>query len=310
LGYSVLGRGSCHTFLDWKYPSSLVKQRELQTIFSFSITAILLLALYFSVKMKITRYLDKLYYDSLTVIKGDGMEQDTKFRNVDLIYFKTIWSIIYSLVFLNALSFINIKKIRSQNLGYINLLLNTIMIIAFLTGGLYALSELRDTYLNHTLSEYYSRGIFNIAIRYVSFVFAGLMLTSIYIYINQEFLKPPGFNFRVAFDILLYTSMLWIISSELISWMDIMESSQSYKLGLSILWGVYSLLIIGLGKWRNKKYLRMGAISLFAITLLKLFFYDISHLNTISKTIVFIILGVLLLIISFLYNKYKNIINN
>ena len=85
--------------------------------------------------------------------------------------------------------------------------------------------------------------------------------------------------------------------------------SQSYKLGLSILWGVYALLLIALGIWKKKKHLRIGAIALFAVTLIKLFFYDISYLDTIAKTIVFVSLGVLLLIISFLYNKYKHLIS-
>jgi len=44
------------------------------------------------------------------------------------------------------------------------------------------------------------------------------------------------------------------------------------------------------------------------LTLLKLFFYDIAELDTISKTVVFVSLGVLLLTISFLYNKYKDFI--
>ena len=92
--------------------------------------------------------------------------------------------------------------------------------------------------------------------------------------------------------------------------MDLAGSNQSYKLGLSILWGVYALLLIALGIWKKKKYLRVGAIVLFSITLIKLFFYDISSLNTIAKTIVFVSLGVLLLIISFLYNKYKHIISD
>jgi len=38
--------------------------------------------------------------------------------------------------------------------------------------------------------------------------------------------------------------------------------------------------------------------------------YDISNLSTISKTIVLIILGLLLLIISFLYNKFKDKISD
>ncbi|MEL6822475.1 MAG: DUF2339 domain-containing protein, partial [Calditrichota bacterium] len=54
--------------------------------------------------------------------------------------------------------------------------------------------------------------------------------------------------------------------------------------------------------------LRIGAIVLFAVTLAKLFLYDIAHLDTISKTVVFIALGILLLLISFLYNKYKHLI--
>jgi uncharacterized membrane protein len=92
--------------------------------------------------------------------------------------------------------------------------------------------------------------------------------------------------------------------------MDIFKSEQSYKLGLSILWGIYSLFLIGFGIWKKNKPMRIGAIALFGITLIKLFFYDISHLNTIAKTIVFVSLGILLLIISFLYNKYKQLISD
>ena len=50
----------------------------------------------------------------------------------------------------------------------------------------------------------------------------------------------------------------------------------------------------------------IGAMVLFGITLAKLFLYDIASLNTISKTIVFVSLGILLLVISFLYNKFKD----
>ncbi|MDP2889178.1 MAG: DUF2339 domain-containing protein, partial [Bacteroidota bacterium] len=117
------------------------------------------------------------------------------------------------------------------------------------------------------------------------------------------------YNFRMYFDLLLHVTILWIASAELINWMDFSGSDTSYKLGLSILWGVYSLLLISVGIWKKKKHLRIGAIALFAVTLIKLFVYDISHLETIPKTIIFISLGILLLIISFLYNKYKHIIS-
>jgi len=67
------------------------------------------------------------------------------------------------------------------------------------------------------------------------------------------------------------------------------------------------MALINFGIWK-KKHLRIGAIALFAIVLAKLFLYDIAYLDTISKTIVFVALGVLLLIISYLNNKYRKLI--
>ena len=293
-----------------KYPSPFISQKELRNLISISISGALLIALYFSFQIEISAYCDQLYKGSLITIKIDGQESPFKYWNTDLLNFKIISIINYSLLFFSVLSFINIKKFRSQNLGYLNLVLSYIVLVVFLIQGLYILSELRESYLKQVQAAYYNRGIFNIVIRYISFVFVGLMLTSIYIYINQDFVKPVIYNFKTAFDIVLYTSLIWIISSELIAWLDIKQFSQSYKLVLSILWGVYSLLLISFGIWKKKKHLRICAIVLFGVTLIKLFFYDLSKLDTISKTIIFVTLGIFLLIISFLYNKYKNIISD
>ena len=188
-----------------------------------------------------------------------------------------------------------------------NFILNALVILVFLSSGLYAISELRETYLEQTLAEYYQRGGFYIGIRYVSLVFVTISLAVSYILSQQTFMKR---RLALFVDLMISLSVLWILSSELIHWLDITGSKESYKLGLSILWGVYALSLVVLGIWRKKKHFRIIAIVLFGITLLKLFFYDISHLNTISKTVVFVLLGVLLLMISFLYNKYKHIISD
>ena len=82
----------------------------------------------------------------------------------------------------------------------------------------------------------------------------------------------------------------------------------AYKLGLSVLWGIYALVLIVLGIAWNKKHLRIGAIVLLAVTLAKLFLYDIADLDTIPKTILFMTLGITMLVVSFLYNKYKAVI--
>ena len=289
------------------YFSALVSKKEISKIISFLIPAILLFTIYYAFRMEIANYWDQLYIDSSLTINSEGQQYPNYYRNDDLSKFKTIWIINYSFLFVSLLAFINFRKLRNQQLGLVNLSLITLTLVLFLIQGLYILSELRESYLEQTLSQYYQRGVFNIGIRYISFAFVALALVSYYKYTRQEFLQK---DFRMTFDFLLHTSVLWIASSELINWMDIAESTQSYKLGLSILWGIYSLFLIALGIWKKKKHLRIGAIALFGVTLIKLFFYDISHLGTIAKTIVFMSLGVLLLIISFLYNKYKHIISD
>ena len=109
----------------------------------------------------------------------------------------------------------------------------------------------------------------------------------------------------MVFDIILHFVTLVVLSNEWLNWGTTFQLGASYKLGLSILWGSYALFLIVLGIWRNKAYLRMAAFALFGVTLLKLFFYDIAHLPTLPKTVIFIALGSLLLLISFLYNKYR-----
>ncbi len=282
------------------YPVNLELQILGTKIVSILITTILLLSLYWAFEMEIANYFQQLYIDSAVKIN------DVSYHDFDLIKFKKIWILNYSLFFISVLAFVNFKKLKSQQLGFVNLVLIILVVVLFLTGGLYLLSSLRESYLNQNLAKIYNVGFFHIGIRYVSFAFIGLILFACYKYIQQDFIK---WNLKIPFDILLYVSVLWIASSELIHWLDIARSEYTYKLGLSILWGAYSLFLIAMGIWQKKKYLRIGAIALFGITLIKLFFYDISHLNTIAKTIVFVSLGVLLLMISFLYNKYKHIIS-
>ncbi|WP_299209393.1 DUF2339 domain-containing protein [uncultured Dokdonia sp.] len=290
-----------------KYISAFGEQSGLTKIISFLIPAALIFISYFAIRLEISAYWDQLYNNSSISKNADVSTYINSDYNYSLQNFKAVWLVNYSLLFFSLLAFMNLKKIKNNYLTYVSLVLLTLMIFGFLVRGLYELSELRETYLDQSLSEYYNRGFFYIGIRYISFVFAALAIFLCYQLTRQEFINK---KLHILFEILLHITILWTLSSELIHWMDMGASEQSYKLGLSILWGVYALLLIGLGIWKKKQYLRIGAIVLFGITLIKLFVYDISHLNTISKTIVFVSLGVLLLIISFLYNKYKSSIAN
>ena len=290
-----------------KYLNENLSKNRLSQLVAIVIPAILLVTTYLAFRVEIANYWDQLYIGSEITVKSEEAGFPDYYTNYDLYRDKTVWIINYTLLFLSILAFINLKRIKSQLLGIINLIFLVLTILVFLTQGLYELSELRESYLQQTLAEYYNRSSFNIGMRYISFGFVALALSTCYYYLKQDFIK---YRLELAFDLLLHVTILWIASSELIHWMDMAGSDQSYKYGLSILWGSYALLLIALGIWKKKKHLRIGAITLFGVTLIKLFFYDIIHLNTIAKTIVFVSLGLLLLIISFLYHKYKHIISD
>lgn len=84
--------------------------------------------------------------------------------------------------------------------------------------------------------------------------------------------------------------------------------TQIIKIGYPVLWGVLSFLFLIVGIKKQNKKLRIIALTLLGITILKLFIYDIQNVSETGKIIAFILLGVLILIISFVYQKIKKLV--
>ncbi|MDL2262444.1 DUF2339 domain-containing protein [Bacteroidales bacterium OttesenSCG-928-I21] len=282
-----------------KYSSTFYLPEEYRKFMNCCLSGILLVTTYFAFWLEISNYwtqLDSIHY----------IENSTYY--LDIAEYKKIWSVNYSLIFVCVLSIINFVKIKNKTFGIFTIVLSIFFIFIFLTSGLYALSELRENYLTQQPNDFHQRTLWNIVIRYISLAFVALCIGCMYWQIKQRYMRPFAAKLRLCFDVVLHVSIWWILSSELINWIDISGSDRKYELGLSILWGIYALMLIILGIWKQKRHFRIGGIVLFAITLLKLFFYDLRNLDTISKTIILVILGILLLIVSFLYNKYKHLI--
>ncbi|MFV0571648.1 MAG: DUF2339 domain-containing protein [Xanthomarina gelatinilytica] len=83
---------------------------------------------------------------------------------------------------------------------------------------------------------------------------------------------------------------------------------QIIKIGYPILWGVFSFVFLIIGIQKQWKRLRIIALSLLGLTILKLFVYDINNTSETGRIIAFILLGVLILIISFVYQKLKKLV--
>ena len=288
-----------------RFPAMKNLDVTFENLIGFYLGGALIFVLYYTFRIEMVIGFNQLFAESKAPYVMVGDEFLGKEGNPDIKDFKIIWIHIYSMVFFSMITITNILKFRNEKLGKFNLIINGITLLAFLIQGLLVLSALRENFIDPAYPDRFIPGIENILIRYLSIVVFIYMVAVNYWLIRQKFMKE---DLRLYMHLFIALSTLWMLSSELFHWLDFAGYKSADKLGLSILWGVFSLILIIIGIWNKLKYLRVAAIVLFGITLLKLSIYDIRGMDSLSKTIVFISLGILLLIISFLYNKYRKII--
>lgn len=78
------------------------------------------------------------------------------------------------------------------------------------------------------------------------------------------------------------------------------------SVAISIFWLLYAVILLVFGFVKSFKWVRVGGLALLIVSILKLFFYDLWSLGQLYRIISSISLGVVLLLISFAYNKYKD----
>jgi len=273
---------------------------KINSIFEWVLPSLLIITLYFSFQQEIDNFWNQKFTDS--EMTGTKDDYQYNFFDNDLPRLKTIWLMIYSAVFITLLAIANQRFVRNKIFSYVITGFAALLLLNFVTLGLTELGSLRDSYLTQEDAKYYFRTSGNIIIRYTSMLFMLPLLWVVYRNMQSDEISDVVKKAERTFFHLI---ILALLSSELINLLDMAGINDSDKLALSILWGVYALGLIIYGLIKNIKFIRIMAISLFGITLVKLFFYDLSSMSTIAKTVVMMVLGVLLLVASFLYNKFK-----
>lgn len=289
-------------FIDRRQKAEPAIGAELGALLRFGVVGLATFALYNTFRVEIGNYFQTMIA-SLAAIRSPGDPGLQDMRN-----FNVLAQLNYTLLFLAAFAWINILKGRSVVAAGINIAFSLLAIAIALTLGMFLLYELRVNYMNNDAVGLFGTAASNIAARYVTYLFIGLLLVALYQYCRDVLLEGGVSRAwrAIAFDALVYPTILIISSCELMNIAAQLHVADAEKYGLSILWAAYALAVIIIGiKWA-KKYLRFGAIALIGVTLLKLFFFDATDLPTIPKTILFVSIGLLLLGISFLYNKFRN----
>lgn len=278
--------------------ASILFNNELVDIIPYVLPAIILFTAYVGLLKEIN-----LYWENVVRSFRSGQDSEALGRWV-INNLEAVWIIIYTMAFTTGVALLNQFKLRKDSFTMVARVLLVISIFVFLTAGLFVLSELRQSYLNPEVTVYLQDSIFNIIIRYIAVVFFAIGL---YVLSRYQSAEGPILRFKMI-DVFIHGAILWFASSELIHWLAMAGMPGSYKIWLSILWGAYSLFLIAWGIRSKRRHLRIMAIVIFGLTLLKLAAYDIESLNAVRKTIVFVALGLILLVASFLYNKYKDLI--
>jgi uncharacterized membrane protein len=279
-----------------KYPPTLPATGLFRRFYDGVLPALLLTTSYFVFLIEINGYFRQLE-------KPDGL-YETFYGpwNTRISAFAFIVTLLYSMVFNVVLLLINLRWLRNKALTTFSLTAIVIMMLLLMTEALPVLNELTRVYWEKGGGYF---GVFEFFIRYVVVAITAVMLFSGQ-QAMKEYITDPWV--QKAWPLLVHSVILSFLSAEYLCWTTSSGSDNQYKLGLSILWGIYALALVVLGIRKKQKHLRLAGIVLFLITLLKLFLYDLAGSGTITKTVSFISLGVLLLVVSFLYNKYKEVL--
>lgn len=130
---------------------------------------------------------------------------------------------------------------------------------------------------------------------------------------------PESDFFKIPFSYwLLATTLVTTVSMELFHMYILMFSENAKEMDklqeyftllyLPIIWAILASFLIYKGLKTDAHEYGKAGFALLAITIIKLYFYDVWKMDNVSRIIAFIILGIILLLSSFLFQRLKNIV--
>lgn len=146
------------------------------------------------------------------------------------------------------------------------------------------------------------RYITSIFLLLVLFVFASMVKRGALSQLSKasSTLKYPSLFY------LLWGIMLFIVLNVEISSFFHEYLSAARFAAISVLWTLFSVALIVKGFKGNNSFIRKVSLGLFLATLFKVFFFDMSRINTPYRILSFIILGIMMIGTSYLYHKFKD----
>lgn len=268
-------------------------------LYPWIIPVLLIVAGYFVFRLEIYRY--------FISVKGSGGKDGVQLSAhllSELRDLSTLYGIGFSILFVIVVMGVNRWWVRNKWLRIACFSGCTVLMVVLLFQGLPLMNNRSAAYFEKGSGALHF-GPVNLFIRYLLMGALAILLNVASREVKEKVTEPV---LQKAWWLMLYTVILGCLSFEYLHWTQLNGSGNQYKLGLSVVWGVFALGLIVYGIWKKQRYVRLAAMVLLIVTLLKLFIYDLAGAGTIIKTVSFISLGVILLLISYLYNRYKEVL--
>jgi len=120
--------------------------------------------------------------------------------------------------------------------------------------------------------------------------------------------------FQIVLLVVALIALWFLMTSETYTYFAararVQETTEGYQhehwlgqMALSVLWSIYAAVLAAVGFVRRSPAIRWAALSLFALTVVKVMLIDIAVLQQLYRIIAFLVLGLLLLVVTWGYHK-------
>jgi uncharacterized membrane protein len=128
-------------------------------------------------------------------------------------------------------------------------------------------------------------------------------------WIHRQVPASEGRDWGIGSGVLVAQAVtVSLLTSEIHAFFEVRNSPFTGEVMTSVTWAAYATALIVVGLYRRYAPLRYFGIGLFAITILKVFFGDLAHLQQIYRVLSVMGLGLLLLLTSWLYQRMRGAI--
>ena len=210
---------------------------------------------------------------------------------------------LYCYTFIGILTLIRWNKGNWKSLIYWILIIATVLYVLPYNFIVYSV---RAHVINGYLSQWGYFVLHYLTLPSLILFFAFLLKKNKEIITNHEY-QPSIYWFTTIISVIILScetdhAMLMLFFNDTNKY-DLLQLS--HNIIYPILWGIISFILMLIGMKQKNRTLRIISLSLFALIILKLYVLDVWEMEQTGRIIAFIFLGIILLLVSFLYQKLK-----